>query len=53
MMSHRALDKRFHAIDLDPYGSASVFLDAAVQAVADQGEKQIFKSSKLFLFGIY
>ncbi|VDD90476.1 unnamed protein product [Enterobius vermicularis] len=37
MMSHRALDKRFHAIDLDPYGSASVFLDAAVQAVADQG----------------
>lgn len=37
MMSHRALDKRFHAIDLDPYGSASVFLDSAVQAVADQG----------------
>ncbi|KHN79995.1 tRNA (guanine(26)-N(2))-dimethyltransferase [Toxocara canis] len=37
MMDHRSIDKRFHAIDLDPYGSASVFLDSAVQAVADRG----------------
>uniref|UniRef100_A0A1I7Z762 tRNA (guanine(26)-N(2))-dimethyltransferase n=1 Tax=Steinernema glaseri TaxID=37863 RepID=A0A1I7Z762_9BILA len=37
MMSHRTLDKRFHAVDLDPYGSASIFLDSAVQAVADRG----------------
>ncbi|KAI1719816.1 n2,N2-dimethylguanosine tRNA methyltransferase domain-containing protein [Ditylenchus destructor] len=37
MMSHRTYDKRFHAIDLDPYGSASVFLDSAVQAVTDDG----------------
>ncbi|VDK58416.1 unnamed protein product [Anisakis simplex] len=37
MMEHRSVDKRFHAIDLDPYGSASVFLDSAVQAVADRG----------------
>ncbi|TKR60266.1 hypothetical protein L596_027541 [Steinernema carpocapsae] len=37
MMAHRTLDKRFHAIDLDPYGSASIFLDSAVQAVADRG----------------
>uniref|UniRef100_A0A9J2Q936 tRNA (guanine(26)-N(2))-dimethyltransferase n=1 Tax=Ascaris lumbricoides TaxID=6252 RepID=A0A9J2Q936_ASCLU len=37
MMEHRSLDKRFHAIDLDPYGSASIFLDSAVQAVADRG----------------
>ncbi|VDM96716.1 unnamed protein product [Thelazia callipaeda] len=37
MMSCRSFDKRFHAIDIDPYGSASVFLDSAVQAVADKG----------------
>ncbi|KAK0410999.1 hypothetical protein QR680_005424 [Steinernema hermaphroditum] len=37
MMDHRTLDKRFHVIDLDPYGSASIFLDSAVQAVADRG----------------
>ncbi|KAF8381249.1 trm-1 [Pristionchus pacificus] len=37
MMSHRAIDKRFHAVDLDPYGSASPFLDSAVQCVADRG----------------
>ncbi|MFH4982466.1 hypothetical protein AB6A40_009175 [Gnathostoma spinigerum] len=37
MMQHRSLDKRFHAIDLDPYGSVSVFLDSAVQSIADRG----------------
>ncbi|KJH45991.1 N2,N2-dimethylguanosine tRNA methyltransferase [Dictyocaulus viviparus] len=37
MMSHRYTNKRFHAVDLDPYGSASVFLDSAVQCVADNG----------------
>ncbi|KHJ96699.1 N2,N2-dimethylguanosine tRNA methyltransferase [Oesophagostomum dentatum] len=37
MMEHRNVDKRFHAVDLDPYGSASVFLDSAVQCVADGG----------------
>ena len=29
----------FDVIDLDPYGTASPFLDAAVQAVADGGER--------------
>ncbi|VDK74624.1 unnamed protein product [Litomosoides sigmodontis] len=37
MMSSRSFDKRFHAIDIDPYGSASVFLNSAVQAVTDKG----------------
>ncbi|CAJ0950369.1 unnamed protein product, partial [Mesorhabditis belari] len=37
MMEHRGIDKRFHCVDLDPYGSASQFLDAAVQSVADRG----------------
>ncbi|XP_037802083.1 probable tRNA (guanine(26)-N(2))-dimethyltransferase isoform X1 [Penaeus monodon] len=29
--------KRFHAIDLDPYGSPHAFLDSAVKSVADGG----------------
>uniref|UniRef100_A0A1I7UW94 tRNA (guanine(26)-N(2))-dimethyltransferase n=1 Tax=Caenorhabditis tropicalis TaxID=1561998 RepID=A0A1I7UW94_9PELO len=37
MMEHRGIDKRFHAVDLDPYGTASTFLDSAVQCVADRG----------------
>uniref|UniRef100_A0A915DDJ6 tRNA (guanine(26)-N(2))-dimethyltransferase n=1 Tax=Ditylenchus dipsaci TaxID=166011 RepID=A0A915DDJ6_9BILA len=37
LMSHRTYEKRFHAVDLDPYGSAAVFLDSAVQAVTDGG----------------
>ena len=28
---------RFDVIDIDPFGSASVFLDSAVQAIADGG----------------
>lgn len=38
MYNHRhPTSSRFDAIDLDPYGSASTFLDSAVQAVADGG----------------
>ena len=38
MYKHRhPLSSRFDAIDLDPYGSASTFLDGAVQAIADSG----------------
>ncbi|KAI6190670.1 TRNA (guanine(26)-N(2))-dimethyltransferase [Aphelenchoides bicaudatus] len=37
MSEHRILQKRFHAVDLDPYGSASPFLNTAVQCVADRG----------------
>ena len=37
MMSHRKFEKRFHAIDLDPYGASATFLDSAVQAVVDGG----------------
>ena len=29
--------KRYHTVDLDPYGSPSQFLDAAVQSVSDRG----------------
>lgn len=30
-------DKAFHVIDLDPYGTASPFIDSAIQAVQDGG----------------
>lgn len=33
----RSRESRFDVVDLDPYGSAAPFLDAAVQAVADGG----------------
>ncbi|KOB74411.1 tRNA (Guanine-N2-)-methyltransferase [Operophtera brumata] len=37
MYKHKDKKKRFTAIDLDPYGCPSIFLDAAVQAVQDGG----------------
>lgn len=37
MYEHREPLKNFDVIDLDPYGTASPFLDSAVQAVADGG----------------
>lgn len=37
MHKYHALGKSFDVIDLDPYGSASPFMDAAVQTVADGG----------------
>ncbi|VDL79408.1 unnamed protein product [Nippostrongylus brasiliensis] len=57
MMEHRSIDKRFHAVDLDPYGSASVFLDSAVQCVADQGSHDLlilrFTSLDIWLFSSF
>ena len=52
MMSHRYFEKRFHVVDLDPYGTASTFLDSAVQAVADEGFRAIIccNTSYLLLF---
>ncbi|XP_052758392.1 probable tRNA (guanine(26)-N(2))-dimethyltransferase isoform X2 [Galleria mellonella] len=37
MYKHKHPTKRFSAIDLDPYGCPSIFLDAAVQSVSDGG----------------
>src|SRR5688500_5547283 len=37
MMGHRQESDHFDVVDLDPYGSASVFLDGAVQSIADGG----------------
>ena len=38
MYQHRGKEKVFDVVDIDPYGSASVFLDAAVQSVKQGGE---------------
>ncbi|GBP29771.1 Probable tRNA [Eumeta japonica] len=37
MYQHKMPSKRFAAIDLDPYGCPSIFLDSAVQSVQDGG----------------
>ncbi|SPO36332.1 related to N2,N2-dimethylguanosine tRNA methyltransferase [Pseudozyma flocculosa] len=37
MYMHREPSKRFDVVDLDPYGSASPFLDGGVQSVTDGG----------------
>lgn len=37
MYQHRAEEARFDCVDLDPYGSAVPFLDAAMNAIADGG----------------
>lgn len=37
MYQNRQPEARFHAIDLDPYGSPHSFLDGAVQSVAEGG----------------
>lgn len=37
MYSHREEKRRVDVVDLDPYGSAAPFLDAAVQSVSDGG----------------
>ncbi|XP_007489184.1 tRNA (guanine(26)-N(2))-dimethyltransferase isoform X2 [Monodelphis domestica] len=37
MYEHQRGSRRFDVIDLDPYGSPAIFLDAAVQAVSEGG----------------
>lgn len=37
MYTSTAQDKRFTAIDLDPYGGPNKFLDAAIQSIEEGG----------------
>ncbi len=39
MYNHRAENARVDAVDLDPYGTAAPFIDAAIQCVNDNGEQ--------------
>jgi tRNA (guanine26-N2/guanine27-N2)-dimethyltransferase len=51
LYTHRSHEKQFHVVDLDPYGSASIFLDGAVQAVADGGLLCVTCTDMLVLAG--
>lgn len=43
LYQHRDPAKRYDVIDLDPYGTASPFIDGAVQAVSEGGtQSRIF-----------
>lgn len=47
MYTHRGDNNRFDVVDLDPYGTASPFLDAAVQSVSDGGRPSAIPSARL------
>lgn len=51
MLLARGEKKTFDVVDLDPYGSASIFLDAAVQGVAEGGLMCITCTDKAVLCG--
>ena len=42
MYSIKARKQTIHVIDLDPYGTAAPFIDAAVQTVTDDGANTMF-----------
>lgn len=48
MYEARGKNQRFDVIDLDPYGSPSSFLDAAVQAVSEGGVSSPMKHTNAF-----
>ena len=53
LMLNSAFEEQwFHAVDLDPFGSASPFVEGALQCVADGGEKLSFLSvsKRIFMF---
>lgn len=41
MYNHRTDGTKFDVVDLDPYGTAAPFLDAAVQSVNDGGRSPL------------
>lgn len=41
MYSVNARKQLIHVVDLDPYGTAAPFIDAAVQAVTDDGTRYV------------
>lgn len=49
MYSRRALKDRVDVVDLDPYGTAAPFIDAAVQSVRDDGTLPTVQGMMLML----
>ena len=52
MYQHR-YKKKFHCVDIDPYGSPAPFVDAAVQCVADGGLLMVTATDMVFLLLLY
>jgi len=50
MYSHREDKKRVDVVDIDPYGTAAPFVDAAVQCVNDGGSSSILLDFVHFIF---
>lgn len=46
MYSHRDPRHRVDVVDLDPYGTAAPFIDAAIGSIADGGERNICPVTK-------
>ncbi|KAL6073893.1 tRNA methyltransferase 1 [Balamuthia mandrillaris] len=53
MYEHRDHGKQFDVIDLDPYGSAAIFMDGAVQSVSDGGLLCVTCTDLMVLCGNY
>jgi tRNA (guanine26-N2/guanine27-N2)-dimethyltransferase len=51
MYGNRSFDRQFDVVDLDPYGSAAPFLDAAVQSVSEGGLLAVTCTDKAVLCG--
>ncbi|EGG18504.1 putative N(2),N(2)-dimethylguanosine tRNA methyltransferase [Cavenderia fasciculata] len=53
MYQHRDPRKQFDIVDLDPYGAPSIFIDGAVQSVADGGLLCVTATDAAILCGNY
>ncbi|XP_046441270.1 tRNA (guanine(26)-N(2))-dimethyltransferase-like [Daphnia pulex] len=51
LMYQHGYKKQFHCVDIDPYGSPSPFVDAAVQCVADGGLLMVTATDMAILCG--
>lgn len=51
MYAHRKGPSRFDVVDIDPYGSPTLFVDGAVQCVADNGLLQVTATDLMNLCG--
>lgn len=45
MYNHRDQTNRVQVVDLDPYGTAAPFIDAAIQCVSDGGTMILYTHS--------
>jgi tRNA (guanine26-N2/guanine27-N2)-dimethyltransferase len=52
MYSHRDPQARVDVVDLDPYGTAAPFIDAAVQSVRDGGEVLLVNMDPRLITGL-